>query len=291
VVTLATVLQDRVLEWSDRSSGDNLFKIAFGEGRRVFAGYFFTKADVYFHSGYYPSIFDRAAKAAVKSDTRHLTESGEDHSNCTHAEGEAHDHDHDQDHAEGETHEDAHMKAMAFLGEPTDWVEKFGRRFRITEHTHLEDGAEREILPWLRLSASLDPQRIETYTAAGFWLRTRMGKAKEAEQFLREGLRENPHSYEILFELGRLYLDNDNEPDKARNVWELGIRRWQETQLNAKEPDNAGLQQLAVYLAALHERQNRLTEAIRCLELAKAVAVDPEVIQKNIDDLKAKLAK
>ena len=58
----------------------------------------------------------------------------------------------------------------------------------ITEHTHLEGGNEREILPWLRLSAELDPQRVETYTVAAYWLRA-VGKMVEAEHFLREGLR------------------------------------------------------------------------------------------------------
>jgi len=40
-----------------------------GDGRRLFANHFFIMADVYFHSGYYPSVFDRNAP---KPDQRHL---------------------------------------------------------------------------------------------------------------------------------------------------------------------------------------------------------------------------
>ena len=39
---------------------------------------------------------------------------------------------------------------------------------------------------------------FETYTVTAYWLRERMGKVDEAEQFLREGLRENPDSYEFM---------------------------------------------------------------------------------------------
>src|SRR5438309_1796727 len=94
--------------------------------------------------------------------------------------------------------------SLATIVQPraADWIERFGRHFLITQHSHLSGGNEREILPWLRFSAELDPQRVETYTVAAYWLRS-MGKIVEAERFLRDGLLANPGSPEILFELGR----------------------------------------------------------------------------------------
>src|SRR6202142_4755792 len=56
--TLAASLEPRAATWSNRSQSDNVFGLLFGDGRRLFANQFFTMADVYFHSGYYPSIFD-----------------------------------------------------------------------------------------------------------------------------------------------------------------------------------------------------------------------------------------
>ncbi len=66
--TLATGLEPRAATWSKHSQSDNVFSVLFGDGRRLFANQFFTMADVYFHSGYYPSIFDlRDEKAQRKS--------------------------------------------------------------------------------------------------------------------------------------------------------------------------------------------------------------------------------
>jgi tetratricopeptide (TPR) repeat protein len=160
----------------------------------------------------------------------------------------------------------------------------------ITRHTHLENGNEREILPWLKLSADLDPQRIDTYTVAAYWLRVRLGKPAEAEQFLREGLRANPDSPEILFELGRLYLENYTDPARARNLWELALRRWQEQEVARKEPNSFVLEEVAANLARLDERAGDFADAIRYLELAKKVSPNPAGLELQIQELKQKLA-
>jgi len=207
--SLSTILQPRATLWSGRHDSGNVLKVLLGDGRRLFANHFFVKADVYFHSGYYPSVFDQAQ---APKDSHHMTSK------------------------EGSQTEEEHEKAMNFLRPPKDWIERFGRHFLITEHTHLAGGNEREILPWLRLSAELDPQRVETYTVAAYWLRN-MGKISEAEQFLHEGRRANPDSPEILFELGRLYYESEHDAARSRNVWELALRKWTAHEYGQKEPD------------------------------------------------------
>src|SRR5690242_5303183 len=112
----ATILQPRALSWSKRADSDNVLKVLLGDGRRLFANHFFVKADVSFHSGFYPSIFDQAAP----KDSRHMTA------------------------PEGSPAEEEHEKAMNFLQRPRDWIEAFGRHFLITEHTHLTGSDERE---------------------------------------------------------------------------------------------------------------------------------------------------
>jgi tetratricopeptide (TPR) repeat protein len=260
--SLATVLQPRAAGWSKRAQANNVLKVLFGDGRRLFANHFFIQADVSFHSGYYPSIFDQA-RAAM--DTRHLTSK----------EG-------------GAAHEE-HEKQMSFLGPPRDWIERFGRHFMITEHTHLEGNNEREILPWLKIAAELDPQKVDTYTVAAYWLRD-LGKVKDAEAFLREGLRNNPNSYEILFALGRLYYETEHDPVRARNLWELGLRRWAEQDAAGKKPDLFELDQLAVNLSRLEEKEGNLARAIELLGIAKKASPHPEALQQQIDELKQKLA-
>lgn len=181
---------------------------------------------------------------------------------------------------------------MNFMGQPLDWIERFGRKFAITTHTHLSDGKEREILPWLRLSTDLDPHRVETYTVAAYWLRRSLGKASEAEQFLHEGLSANPSSYEILNELGWLYLQNDHDPLRARNVWQAALRRWLERERNKPDPDIHLLGQITAGLASAEEIDGRLAEAIEVLQFAIAhhASPEPEAIEQHIKALQAKLA-
>ena len=260
--SLATVLQERVSDWTKRGKSDNVLNVLLGDGRRLFANHFFVQADVSFHGGYYPSMFDQANRP---EDTTHLTAK------------------------EGEPAAEEHEKQMNFLGRPRDWIERFGRHFIVTEHTHLEGSHESEILPWLKLAAELDPQKIETYTVAAYWL-SDLGKVKEAERFLREGLLSNPDSFEILFELGRLYYVSNHDPARARKIWDLALRRWHEEAEAGKNPEILKLSQIAVNLAQLEEAEGNLARAIQLFELAKKGSPHPESLQKQIDELKQKLA-
>ena len=307
--TLATMLHPHAITWSRASDSDTLMKVLLGDGRRLFANHFFIKADVYFHSGYYPSIFDRRQ---APTDSRHMTEADDhgdhkahnhdehDHHGHEHGKGEHHhqehseaehdDHNHGHQQAESEQHEDEHVKQMDFLKEPRDWIERFGRKFMVSDHSHLEGGGEREMLPWLRISAELDPQRIQTYTVAAFWLRSRLNKVAEAETFLREGLKANPDSYEILFELGRLYYENHHDVARARNVWEASLRKWTVQEAGKKEPNLFQLVQIAVNLSRLEEKEGNLPRAIEMLRIAVKGSPNPANLNAQIEELQHKLA-
>jgi tetratricopeptide (TPR) repeat protein len=260
--SLGAVLQLRVWRWSGQIGNDSVLKVLFGDGRRIFANQAFVEADVYFHSGYYPSVFDQSQ---APKDSRHMTA------------------------REGSSEEEEHERKMNFLGPPRDWIERFGRHFLITEHTHLGGGREKEILPWLKFSAELDPNRIDTYTVASYWLRKELGKPSEAEQFLREGLRNNPQSYELLLELGRLYNENYHDLERAHNVWLLALQRWQQTESSKKEPDLRGLEEIAVNLARVEEQQGDLSAAIGHLKLAAKVSPVPGALTQQIQELQRKL--
>jgi tetratricopeptide (TPR) repeat protein len=260
--TLATLIQPRALGEGRQNQGDNVLKVLLGDGRRIFANHAFVQADVYFHSGYYPSVFDQ--RQAPK-DSRHMTA------------------------GEGSQEEEEHEHEMNFLAPPHDWIERFGRHFLITEHTHLQAGKESEILPWLKLSAELDPQRIDTYTTAAYFLRKELQKPEEAEKFLREGIRNNPGSYELLYELGRLYHENYHDDLRARNVWQLALLRWGSHEAGKKEPDLHGLEEIAINLARLEEQTGDLSDAIVHLELAARASPNPAALRQQVEELKARL--
>ena len=187
-------------------------------------------------------------------------------------------------------------------------MKTFGRHFKPNHHTHLDEGGAqgtngpdldlgekggevREILPWLKISAELDPNSIETYRTTAYWLRKRMGKVDEAEEFLREGLRANPYDPALLFELGCLYHEDRKNDDHARNLWELGVRKLDEQKAAKTEQDNFVLFQLTLFLARLEEDHGNLAAAIHWLEREKTLSPQPEVIEKQIEEDREKLAK
>jgi tetratricopeptide (TPR) repeat protein len=260
--SLATLLQPRVEAWAPQADSGGILKLALGDSRRLLADQFMEKADVSFHSGYYPSIFD---ERKIPKDTGHMTSK------------------------EGSPEAEAHEQRMSFLGPPRDWIERFGRQFTITEHSHLENGDQREILPWLRLSAELDPHRVDTYTVAAFWLRSSLGKVTEAEQFLREGLRNNPTSYELWYELGLLYSENRHDVNRARNAWELSLRYWRKEEPAKREPDLIGLHKIVIHLADLEEHAGNFERAVEYFKMALTTSPGPEIVRKHIEELEKKL--
>jgi tetratricopeptide (TPR) repeat protein len=276
--SLAAWLDPRIQARREPGSRDAM-SLLMGDSRRVIAGLFFTKADAYFHSGFYPTIFDN--KEAFK--TEHMAADA------------------------GALKEKNRGEETEFMGKPRDIIENFERHFLPSKHTHLDEGGAQgpesgadlgeskggevgEILPWLQISAELDPNRIETYMVTAFWLRKKMGKVNEAEQFLREGLRANPGNPALLFELGRVYLDDRKDAVKARNLWEYGVRQWDEQKGDKTDQDNFILFQLTLYLARLEEGQGNLPAAIHWLERVKTVSPNPDEIQKQIGDLQQKLS-
>lgn len=258
--TLATSLAPQADGWSRRGKSDNMFGLMFGDGRKLFANHFFTMADVYFHSGYYPSIFDKNSEEQKEIIA------------ATHGKKESEDDEKNED----------------FLGKPKDWIDAFGRNFKITQHTHLEHGSEREILPWLRLAAELDPQKTETFTVGAFFLREHLNRPDQAEAFLREGLRQNPDSCEILFELGRLYHESSHDLARARNVWELGVKKFLALKSDEQKDSKLVFEEIVVNLARLEEEAGNFEQAINWFHVAQKVSPDPSALQRQIDEVQNK---
>src|ERR1017187_5724825 len=253
-----------------RASGD-IFNVVLGDSRRMFANSFYVKADEYYHSGYYPTMFDD--NAAFQ--TTHMAADT----------GAVNDKNHGDEHG--------------FLGPPRNWLDAFARNFFPDRHTHLDEGGHAddlsgsekvgEILPWLKLSADLDPDNVQTYTVTAFWLRMRMNNVKEADAVLHEGLRNCPDSYDILFELGRLYYESYHDLDRARNVWEEGVRLWLKLDLEAQKDNRLVMEQLTAHLAKLEEDTGNLPHALEWLQAAQKVSGTPDVIGQQINRLKGKL--
>lgn len=304
--SLSAAIEQWWVGWEGNRAEESLLELTLGDGRRLFARHFYFKADAYFHSGFYPSIFD------APLDEGH----GEEAVPAMAQDAGA---------TQGK------RKELPGPGAPRDWIEAFGRNFYPSEHTHLDMGGSsahdhehdhdhdhgagpasdekmiREILPWLKMSAKMDPEHIETYTVSAYWLRTRMGKAEEAEELLGEGLRANPDSYEILFELGRIYdarhqeMSSSSEDKaqagqnraRARQLWARALRKWreQETGRPVEERNYFMLSQVCSHLAFLEEQAGDLLAAIGYSTQWREAVSDPAAIQRRIDLLVERLKK
>ncbi|MGA2543994.1 MAG: hypothetical protein ABSG78_20790 [Verrucomicrobiota bacterium] len=270
--TLATVLEPRMDRLRPQTDEDTGFMATLmGESRRLFANQFFVEADVYFHSGYYPTIFDKP------EDEANLDVNSKEEAE-THPPAPASGRRHEADEGGG------------FLGPPRDWIERFGRHFFPTEHTHLAGDKVREILPWLRLSADMDPHRIQTYLTASYWLRGTLGQPDEAEKFLREGLHANPDSFEIYLELGYVYLFNKKNPHLARSEFDLALQVWEKQDAAGLKPPPKARVEILDGMVRADEDQNDLKQLLVDLEALKAVSPNQEAIEKTILETRAKLA-
>ncbi|HXG49285.1 MAG TPA: hypothetical protein VNO52_16800 [Methylomirabilota bacterium] len=291
---LATTLEPWFQTWAgSRTASGSALQVALGDGRRLFARHAYARADAYFHNGYYPSIYD----GHDGYEKAHIADGLHELEGANGAEREA-----------------------DFLGQPRDWIERFSRHFFPSVHRHLGEatscqhcehghgenhdhghghdqdsgdpghagGQEREILPWLQLSARLDPQHIETYVVGAFWLRKALQRSHEAERLLREGLQANPGSHEILFELGRIYFEDRQDAARARNVWELALAGWRKHEPGRKEPNELLRMQLLGNLARLEEQAGNVTRALEYLEELLTVSPSKDAVRKWIDDLRAK---
>lgn len=255
-----------------RADGD-IFKITLGEGRALFANEFYVKADAYYHSGYYPTIFDNKQNfetphMAADTGAVAIKNKGSDEA--------------------------------SFRGAPLDWIDAFSRHFYPNRHTHLDEGGANnelgdseevgEILPWLKLSADLDPHNVQIYVVTAYWLRTKMHKDAEAQSFLREGMRNNPDSYEILYELGRLYDESFHDYARARNVWELAVDKWSKQGDDVKKENRIIYEQITTHLAELEAKQGNVPRAIHWFEEAKSVSLTPGMLDERISELQHKPA-
>ena len=173
---------------------------------------------------------------------------------------------------------------------PIDWLDRFSRNFYPTRHVHLEDGGDaREILPWIRISADLDPQRVATYTTAAYWLRRHMGKVDEAEHFLRDGLRANPAIRRSSSNSAGFLTRIDKDPVRAGNLYALALREWRTKVAEPEAEDMLMLRQILAHLAWLEERQGNLPAAIQHWQSLLPSLEDPAVVQERIAELEARL--
>src|SRR5437870_10657589 len=109
--SLSAWLEPRFQAWAgSRAKSSDVLSVALGDSRRLFARHFYVKADAYFHSGYYPTIYDTHPPA------RETHMAGASQEPVGQGAGS-----HSDEHEEEESRD--------FLGKPKDWIDAFSRHF------------------------------------------------------------------------------------------------------------------------------------------------------------------
>jgi cytochrome c-type biogenesis protein CcmH/NrfG len=122
-----------------------------------------------------------------------------------------------------------------------------------------------------------------------------MNQPQAAADFLRDGLRANPDSYEILFALGRVYFENFKNNERARNLWFAAWKNYLTYEKKSGEIDLTNKRQILMWQARLEEADNQFPEAIAFLQQLNEV-VPPQLtdahrrLLEQIDDVKKKMA-
>ena len=284
--TAASWVQPRLEILSSSYSGNrSVSEVILGDFRQLMANQFMLKADEYFHSGYYPSIFDQPKnKSGVMAEEIRADE----RSALSKPEGKDEHHGHDEHHEEGH---DEHEEAD-FLGKPRDVIEAFGRHFFASTHSHLESEQDvKELLPWLKLAAEMDSNRPDAYVLTSYWLRKELRKVDEAEAFLRQGWRINPNSVEIMLELAKLLEADRKDEERAHNLYEAALTKWMRQHPHPAEEDyeDTIVEQLLGRIARIEEKKGNYQKALFLLEKLLPLSPAKSEISEQILGLRAKI--
>src|SRR5690349_16645017 len=74
--TLSTGLQPRAEAWTQGRGSARLLQVLLGDGRKILANQMLAEADLYFHSGLGPSVFDQQ-QAQGPAEHSHMTQATE----------------------------------------------------------------------------------------------------------------------------------------------------------------------------------------------------------------------
>ena len=122
---------------------------------------------------------------------------------------------------------------------------------------HLHSKRENELMPWFKFTTMFNPHHVRAYAVGGYWLAFRLEKPYEAIKFLKEGIKNNPDSYQISEEMGIVHFSKLKDYKKAQYYFEKALK----SQAKMDEYNKAGILR---FLAFSHKFQGHTQKAIDC---------------------------
>lgn len=156
------------------------------------------------------------------------------------------------------------------------------RRHLTPEQQRARARMESEIMPLVRIVTWLDPHFVLAFQVGAWTLGDRLKKPAEAEEFLKEGIRNNPDRYELYSELGFTYFFYLKDYPKAAIAFGRALQL-PIAHLNEKK-------KTIRMLAYCYEKSGEIEKAVTILE--KYIQIDPKngKARQRLERLKKQLA-
>lgn len=178
----------------------------------------------------------------------------------------------------------SHTRAPGLAGDP------FRRLLEIVAPesvVHIGGQNIREIMPWLRFATRIDPQQLDGFLIAAFWLSEEAHRTDVAHTVLLEALRGHPDAYILHLGRGKLFLRQKNF-NAALQSFSAALRCWPRSPVNLKPEDlNMDRAEILTYRALVLEIIGRPAEAVRDLEAVLVLFPNRQAFRDRIEDLKA----
>ncbi|OIO39054.1 MAG: hypothetical protein COT00_03795 [Candidatus Omnitrophica bacterium CG07_land_8_20_14_0_80_50_8] len=163
----------------------------------------------------------------------------------------------DEDHG-AEGHElETYKKAY------TDWVYKVNSRVKVLDHIHLRGQETKELLPFLSAAVKLDPYNVSAVLTTAYWLNDYFKNTDAAIEILKQGLKDNPDSWEIHYALGMNYFKVKEKYSESAAYFEAARQKIDKNDSNRKS-----LRIIYYFLAESYLKQGFHLQALECYQKA-----------------------
>ncbi len=147
-----------------------------------------------------------------------------------------------------------------------DWFVKMQKLQRPSGHRHLVGKDALEIMPYLYFATRFDPNNVEAYAVAAFWLAGDGKRPDLAEKVLQEAQRNNPRNFLVYKERARLKIKLGDYKQAAQFA-DIAFMLWDEKSkdtLSNEDMDKHAKAELLLYRGLLYEIENKKEKAIAC---------------------------
>jgi tetratricopeptide (TPR) repeat protein len=222
-----------------------------GEARSIISNLSLLQADLYFHGGIGDACDEHEGSFT-------FIERGVDHDHERYLHGEV-------------THDVSPYNVLLRLFD----------EISVTEHIHLEGDQLKEIVPWLYMASEADPNNVLAYTLTGYYLAYRLDRVEQAIAYLKKGLMNNPDSWEINGEIGRIYFQKVKD-------YGASSRYLSRAKVLLEKAPHDKFQERAIlaYLALSYERLGEEQKALPLYHRLDNLFPDQELYRKKMRQLR-----